>query len=156
MPRMRQRCVRPRIVSDGSTGISRTIRQAILLVPTSSTDRMVLLRAERGLRRGGIRLRSRLSGFAARALAAERVGALRGGFFGEARDEAVRLAQIERDHILFEDARIALERVQRGERGVRILLRQHDLDAACGAEAPAPFADKNTGADFRPEVAGLG
>src|SRR5436305_11135475 len=102
MPRMRHRCVRPRSVSDGSRGISRAMRQAILLVPTSSTDRMALLRAERGLRRGGIMGRSRLSGFGFCAFAAERVSALRGGFFREPRDDAIGQAQVERDHVLVE------------------------------------------------------
>src|SRR5438270_8568320 len=103
MPRMRQRCVRPRSVSDGSSGISRAIRQAILLVPTSSTDRIALLRAERGLRRGGIMGRSRLSGFGFRGLAPERIGALRKGLFREPRNDAIGQAQVEGDHVLVED-----------------------------------------------------
>src|SRR3954447_1290585 len=111
MPRIRQRCVRPRSASEVSSGISRAIRHAILLVPTSSTDRIALLRAERGLRRGGIMMRSRLSGFGFRGLAAEpeRIGALGERLFGEPGDDAIRQAQIERDHVFIENACLTIE-----------------------------------------------
>src|SRR3954451_21640267 len=109
MPRIRQRCVRPRSASEASSGISRAIRHAILLVPTSSTDRIALLRAERGLRRGGIMMRSRLSGLGFRGLAAERIGALGERLFREPGDDAIRQAQIERDHVFIENACLTIE-----------------------------------------------
>src|SRR4051812_45783455 len=110
MPRIRQRWVRPRSVSELSRGIRRAMRHAILLVPTSSTDRMALLRAERGLRRGGIMRRSRLSGFGFRVLAAEPIDALRKRLFREPCDDTIGQAQVEGDQVLVEDACLAIER----------------------------------------------
>src|SRR5271169_5441248 len=123
-PSTLHRWVRPRRASDRSIGVRRATKHTIFEAPTSSTERMALLRAGIWRMRGasGLLMAGRPSwphGHPPRRRPPPRTGAR----------TPPRNPEIERQHVLLQDAGLALEDEKLGDRGFRIRLRQLDVDA---------------------------
>ena len=177
MPMMRAKWVRPRRVVSASAGCSSAMRQTTLLVPMSSTESVVLRRAESGFRRG-VRPCGSACGLPGGAVKAEvggarcagrivrlmcwspwpsalllGLGAGRGRFLGEANHDPVGHAQVDRDDVLLQDAVVALELDQTGQGFGGAGLGQADVDAV-ELQGPAPAGDVGAGLDALGEGAG--
>src|SRR5271166_1502511 len=105
MPSTLHRCVLPGSESDGSIGVKRAMRQTIFEAPTSSTERIALLRAGICRMRGGSARRfmvGRPSSARAHLPTRPRLLATDGRTCGPR-------AEIERKNVTFENARLALD-----------------------------------------------
>src|SRR5215216_4660493 len=90
---------------------------------------------------------SRLDPLAAHRLLLEAFEARRGGLLGEPHDDAVRHAQVDRDHVLLQDALLALELDEAQERVLRAMLGKADVQAVVHLERPPAPGDERPGAD---------
>ncbi len=115
-----------------SAGCSCATRQTTLLVPTSSTDRIALLRGDSGSDgASGLGAKAHVSTPLAAVwlLALMRFGAGRGGLFGQPDDDAVAHAQVDGEHVLVEELLLAIELDEARHGFGRAQFRQADVDA---------------------------